>query len=206
MKLYIEPSFSTPDRAEGGIRRVVEAMTKHLPDFGFQIVPTLEQAEITNGHGVMIPVKTGIPFVSSCHGLHWADYEWSSWAHEVNARVVQSLVIANAITAPSEWVGYALTRGILRRPTVIYHGVDPDEWRHDGSHGNYVLWNKARADPVSNPDDMVAIAGLMQDVKFISTVGDPKANIEIAGVVPQPQLKRYIQQAGVYLATARETF
>src|SRR3990172_3037199 len=115
LKVYIEPTYTVPDRAEGGIRRVTEAMVKYLPQFGVES-SDMRRADLTNGHGVMLPRKPGKHFISSCHGLYWEDYEWPSWAHEVNKLVTEALCQAQAITAPSQWVAHALTRALLRPP------------------------------------------------------------------------------------------
>jgi len=170
IKLYLEPNYSgTGDRAEGGIRRVTEAMIKYLPEFGIEITNDIRRADITNGHGVMRPLKPHTPFVSSCHGLYWDGYNWANWAHQVNAEVTEALISADAITAPSQWVAQALTRGIMRRPRVIYHGVDVEEWAHDEDNGGYVLWNKGRVDPVSDPEARNRLSVAMPDTKFVST-------------------------------------
>lgn len=206
LNVYIAPQYDTPDRAEGGIRRVVEAMVRYLPDFGVRPVADIRLADVVNGHGVLTPYKPATPFVGSCHGLHWADYEWPNWAHEVNRMVTDNLRRSQAVTAPSRWVAQAITRGMLVNPTVIYHGVDADEWAHTLPARNYVLWNKARVDPVSNSDDMNALADRMPDMRFVSTLGRSTLNVDICGVMPLPEMRRVIQSAGVYLATARETF
>lgn len=206
LNVYIAPQYDTPDRAEGGIRRVVEAMVRYLPDFGVRPVADIRLADVVNGHGVLTPHKPDTPFVGSCHGLHWADYDWPSWAHEVNRMVTDNLRRSQAVTAPSRWVAEAITRGMLVYPIVVHHGVDAAEWDHNLPARNYVLWNKARADPVSNPDDMNAVADRMPDLRFVATVGRSTLNVDICGVMPMPEMKRVIQSAGVYLATARETF
>jgi hypothetical protein len=38
LKVHISPWYNRADRADGGIRRVTEAMIKHLPDFGVEPV------------------------------------------------------------------------------------------------------------------------------------------------------------------------
>jgi len=220
IKLYIEPNYSdVPDRGEGGIRRVTEAMCKYLPEFGIEITRDLKRADITNGHGVMRPLKPNTPFVSSCHGMYWHGYDWANWAHQVNAEVTEALISADAITAPSRWVAGALTRGIMRRPHVVYHGVDAGEWAHNEDNGGYVLWNKGRVDPVSDPADVVRLVSMMEDVQFVSTFGQNRDlpvptggtikqyhNLKLIGSMPLPEMKCIIQRAGVYLCTARETF
>lgn len=205
LKVFIAPQYTKPDCAEGGIRRVVEAQARHLLEFGVELVAEPGQADITAGHGVLRPVEQGKPFVSHCHGLYWNDYQWANWAHEVNLAVTEAMCQAEAVTAPSQWVAGAITRGMLIRPTVIYHGVDADEWAHHNAPGDYVLWNKGRADPVSNPADMQRLAAHMPKTHFISTLGQPAHNVDICGVQPLPEMRPVIQKAGVYLVTARET-
>lgn len=206
LKVYMEPRYNKPDCAEGGIRRVVEAQVKHLPEYGVRIVDDLDQADLTAGHGVLLPKRVDLPFVSHCHGLYWREYEWGSWAQQVNRAVVEAMVQAQAVTAPSKWVAGAIMRGMYVKPQVIYHGVDVSEWQPEDENLNYALWNKARADSVSDPRDMQRLAEAAPDLQFLSTVGDHAPNVDICGVVPLPQMRQIIQRAGVYLCTARETF
>lgn len=208
LKVFMRPDYSdgTADRAEGGIRRICEAMYQYLPEHGIRFVKELDKADLAVGHATERKRLPGQPFIACVHGLHWADYRWHNWAHEVNAEVVAGMVQAQAITVPSQWVGRAVTRGLLRRPTVIYHGVNADEWQPEVPHGGYVLWNKARSDPVSNPREMMKLAALMPDVQFQTTVGEDTPNVRVLGVQTLPNIKHAIQSAGVYLATARETF
>lgn len=209
IKVYISPYYddTTPDRAEGGIRRVVENQVKHLREYGVKVVQDINKADIYNAHVGVHAHPASMPLVHSVHGLHWSpDYNWHNWAHEVNKMVIDGMVQADAITAVSHWVRGALVRGMYCDPHVIYHGVDPDEWAHQEPSENYVLWNKARRDPVSNDADLIQLAEMMPQVRFISTISTATRNISSVGVLPLPQLKGVIQRAGVYLATARETF
>lgn len=205
LKVFIAPTFHNADRAEGGIRRVSEALWRYLPQFGVTPVDNPLEADLLNCHGASRFDRLGVPLVASNHGLYWDDYPWAAWAHDTNRQVVDLLARAQAVTAPSKWVAQAITRGMLITPTVIYHGVDPDEWAHSEPAGNYVLWNKARSDPVSNPGDMQTLALAMPDVRFVTTIGQPFGNVEVCGVLPSEEMKPLIQRAGVYLATARET-
>lgn len=207
-RVYMEPVYEPglPDRAEGGIRRVVEALGRYLPEHGFQLVRELERAELAVGHATNHTRLPSQPFVACCHGLMWADYQWDAWAHDTNRAVIEGLVQAQAITVPSQWVRRAVARGLLRRPEVIYHGIEAAEWQPAQQPGRYVLWNKARADSVSDPREMQKLAAHMLDAEFVTTVGRPAENVRVIGVQPQPQLRAAIEGAGVYLATARETF
>lgn len=207
IKVYIAPSYTQKSTETGGIRRVVEAMVEHLPKFGVEVVGSPDEAHIINNHGGMLVSRPGIPMVNTNHGLYWSRQPWGDNYIQVNQQVVESMCQAVAHTAPSEWVANAIRRGGLFYPEVVYHGVDAEKFT-PSSHlaGNYVLWNKARADYVSNPDDMSRVAAILPGRKFLSTVGNPSRNVEITGVVPYENMNNLVANAAVYLSTARETF
>ena len=207
LRVYIEPCYEgVTDRGEGGIRRVSEAQFKYLPQFGIQPVRDLDRADLSACHGTEINRRQNMPFISHCHGLHWAEYDWDNWAYEVNEKVTEGLTQAQAVTAPSQWVAEAIMRGTLITPTVIYHGVDADAWTPDqANQGGYVLWNKGRMDPVSNPLDLLQLARRMKATQFVTTIGMKADNVSVLGVMPLYEMRPVIQGAGVYLQTARET-
>jgi glycosyltransferase involved in cell wall biosynthesis len=206
MRVYINPTYQGLDRADGGIRRVSEAQVRYLPEFGIGIANSPDEADLIINHGASLVERPGVPMVSACHGLMWEDYNFGEWGDKINSAVIDVLIRAQAITAPSKWVAHAITRGMLAQPTVVYHGVDADEWRHSEDCLGYVLWNKARVDPVSDPADMNEVAALLPDVPFVSTFGEMRGNVFLTGAVPYDQMRPIVQRAGVYLATARETF
>ena len=206
MKVCVIPTWVKPDNAEGGIRRVSEAQWKYLPQFGVEPVKTVHSADLIATHGSSKVDTGGKPIVNHNHGLMWDLYDWPDWAHEINKQVVAAMSQAVAHTAPSRWVANALTRGMLVHPEVIHHGIDPDEWQPDETWDQYVLWNKARADYVSNPEDMQALARKLPHVAFKSTLGKKTKNVAIIGTMPLKNMKECIRHAGVYLCTARETF
>jgi len=207
VKLFLEPHFTKEDTGDGGIRRVVEAQQRYLLEFGVELVDDIAQAEITAGHGTLRPLKPGAPFVSHSHGMYWSDYKWWNSEENWNRHVIDTLVCADAVTVPSEWVRLAYSRGILKDVRTIHHGVEVSEWQPTQDHGGYVLWNKPRYDAVSDPNEMFHLAERTTDVQFFSTLGNKSfANVKTIGRLPYSQMKPYVQNAGVYLATARETF
>lgn len=207
LKVYIEPVLSKKHaQANGGIKRVLDAQLKYLPRFDVEVTRKIDEADLTVGHVDHLPIVQDKPFISHNHGLMWTDYFNEGHNYEVNRSITSALVQADAITAPSHWVAQAISYGLLRTPQVVYHGVDLDEWQVTDEPGNYVLWNKARADAVSNSQDMLTLADKMPNVQFVSTLGNQKSNLKICGVMDYAAHKSVIQNAGVYLATARETF
>lgn len=206
IKLFLLPEYHNPDNAHGGIRRIVEAQHRYLPDLGIEFVKSIGNADIVATHATeYADVPVDIPWVVHCHGLMWSDYNWPGWAGRVNEEVIQAMKMADHVTAPSEWVAYAIKRGIWINPTVLTHGIDADEWEPAENYG-YVLWNKARMDAISNPEPMNKLADMAPDIHFISTYGRPGRNVNITGKKPFEMMKLDIQNANIYLATTRETF
>lgn len=202
MKVFISPH---PDNAPFGIKRVVEALYKHLPEIGIEVVNSEAEADVVNVHATAF-VETDKPIVYSSHGLYWADQKWPLDYLRANQAMIDYMKRSQKITAVSEWVGHAISRGILNRPVVIGHGVDTADWVHEKENLGYVLWNKARVDPVCNPEAVNELARRLPDVGFVSTFGEPSPNVQITGVVDHETMRDMVQKAGVYLSTARETF
>lgn len=207
VNVFITPRFEGPDTGEGGIRRVVEAQRKYLPDYGVNIVTNVDDADVVAAHAVEWP-RTTKPVVSHNHGLYWAEYEWAQWALNANRAVIDSLHRADAVTAVSQWTAKAIERNTMISPTVVYHGIDAQEWTPNakGAHKGYVLWNKTRVDQICDPTSMQSLATLCPDVQFVTTYGSPEKNVEVTGKVPYEDAKQYVTDAAVYLCTARETF
>jgi glycosyltransferase involved in cell wall biosynthesis len=206
MKVFITPQFTHEERADGGIRRVVDAQIKYLPHYGWDVVSGSEEADVIACHGSTFHIRPDRPMVAHCHGLYWDSYRWDGWGHDVNRMVARVLSAAIAHTAPSKWVNTAMRRGMMIYPRTIYHGVDLNDWKVEKDHGDYILWNKARADPVSNPAYLDRLAELMPERRFISTIGTQRRNVVLTGPIPYEEMKKKIQGATVYLATTRETF
>ena len=208
LKVHISPNYvGAPVNADnGGIRRVIEAEIKHLPKFDVEVVSDPRRADVIQNHGQMLTYAPSVPVVHTGHGLYWSRQAWEAGYQEVNRMVVESMSRAVAWTAPSNWVNRAIRRGGLWYPETVYHGVDADEFEVPTEYGNYVLWNKARADYVSNPQDMQTLADTMNDVHFWTTVGRAAPNVRVLGTLPHLDMKGIVARAGVYLATARETF
>lgn len=207
MKVYIDPTYTRADtKGDGGIRRVSDAQREYLPKFGIETVTSTSDADLIANHGAASSIISDVPLVNHNHGLYWARYKWDQWADDVNHRCIQSMKISNAVTAPSKWVRDALVRGLLIYPDVVYHGVDFASFRAVKTHENYILWNKARVDPVSDPQDMNEVAKILTGRRFVSTFGNTAPNVEIIGSVGYDEMKKIVQHANVYLATTRETF
>lgn len=207
--VHISPNYTDKrDTGDGGIRRVSEAMIKYLPEFGIEHIGSPERAQIIINHGGDNTWKKGVPSINVNHGLYWSRQPWEDVFQQVNSQVVESMVRAVAHTAPSEWVSRAIRRGGLFYPEVVYHGVDADQFSPAVEVGNFVLWNKARADYVSNPEDLAQIAYVMPNREFRSTVGRGglTENVKLLGVTDYQKMKSIVASAGVYLCTARETF
>jgi len=206
LKLYISPQYRNPDRAEGGIRRVVEAQARYLPQFGIEIVDHPDESDLTAVHAGSPTRELVGPVVAHCHGLYWNGDLWPDQFFQYNREVIANLRVAVGWTAPSKWVAENMCRGMLITPRVIYHGVDPSEWSPSGGTRSYVLWNKARQDTVSNPWDVNELAEHLPEIQFVTTFGETARNVRVIGKSNFPEMKKIIQGAGAYLSTTKETF
>lgn len=207
LKVYINPSwYDRKDNADGGIRRVWEGQVKHLHKFDIEVVQNAKEADIIHNHGGDLISLPGVPSINTCHGMYWSRFDWGENYLDVNNRVIESMRHAVAHTSVSEWVAVAMRRGMLIYPEVIYHGINIEEWPAQTENGGYVLWNKARADHVSNPTDMQKLALGMKDVQFHTTIGKETENVKVIGTMPYEEMKGVVRNAGLYLCTARETF
>lgn len=192
--------------ANDGILRVIEAQIKYLPQFGIEVTHNINEADIVVNHGTDLHERIGVPSVHIGHGLYWSRQKWGDDFMDVNRMVVESMRHAVAHTAPSDWVNRALRRGGFWYPETVYHGVDAENFIPVADHGNYVAWAKARADFVSDPNDVMRVAPHLPLREFRSTIGHSSGNLKIVGVLPHQQAKEFLANAGVYLSTARETF
>jgi len=216
-KVCILPFFAGEDAGDGGIRRVVEAQTKWLPEFGWEVVRDPAEADLVASHaGNLEKTLATTPLVAHCHGLYWTTYAWPKWALQMNRHVIDSIRRADVVTAPSEWVANAIRRGAQINPTVLYHGVNLDEWPYNPPSSRtddvtpYILWNKSRPDPICDPTPVLELANREPGYSFITTfvpdfVRIPD-NVTATGTVGYSRAKLFVQNAAVYLATTRETF
>lgn len=204
IKVHISPDYHDSTET-GGIRRVVEAMLKYFPYHDIQHTRQIEDADIIISHGAMQTHYKNTPIININHGLYWSRQPWGEGYQKVNELVVSAMTMAVAHTAPSEWVSRAIRRGGLFYPEVVYHGVDFEEFSK-GENSNYVLWNKHRADYVSDPKDMMQVASMLPDIEFRTTIGRQTKNVNVLNPMPYSEMKKVVSNAGVYLATARETF
>lgn len=204
-RVFINPVITGSDRADGGIRRVVEAQCKYLPEYDWTVVNDSRSADLIVNHGTLCEERPNVPMISSCHGLYWHEYEWPDICYDANRRVIDAMMRADAVTVPSQWVRNAVTRGTLINPWVIHHGIDPEDWGPSESYG-FVLWNKARTDAVSNPESVSRLAEMLPGIPFVTTFGQPRSNTKIIGPMPYEKMAPIVRHAGVYLGTVRETF
>lgn len=194
------------DMSIDGISRVSEAMRRHLPAFGVQPTSNIHEADVICNHGAELYEVPQIPSVNINHGLMWSRQPWGDDFMEVNRMVVESMRHAVAHTAPSKWVSRAIRRGGFFYPEVVYHGVDPETFQPSREHGDYIAWAKARADYVSDPNDVMRVAPYLPRRDFRSTIGHATHNLQIVGTMRHADMRNFISNAGVYLSTVRETF
>lgn len=206
IKVWMTPTVAEAERdITNSIHQIVTRLGKHLPEFGVDLVDNPREADLRAGHagqGSDAPID-----VSHYHGLYpTADAMDSNGYFAINAKVIHNLKTAKFITAPSEWIADVLRRDMHVNPHIVGWGVDTDEWTPDPEPQSYVLWNKARVDPVSDPAPMVKLAARAHDTLFLTTFGEGTPNIRTIGRQPYETMKQHVRKAGVYLSTNVETF
>lgn len=209
LKVAMRPHLDRLGTHESGIARVVQAYFKHLPDYGVSLsAPESSDFDIRVSHAGVTGHECD---VSHLHGLYWtADYYASNWEYAANAGVVDSIRHAKEVTVPSSWVAETLQRDMRINPHVIAHGIDVDDWT-PRAHKKYILWNKNRNADVCDPTPMVELAKRAENIQFVTTqmplnhVGKI-SNINEIGLQSHKIMKKYIEEAGVYLSTTKETF
>lgn len=204
MRVFIWPQFPQVERGEGGVRRVVDLQKKILPQFGIEIVDDVKRADLVNIHASNI-FQTDLPVVFSLHGLHWRGFEWDRWQLQANRILVDMMVSFDKVTVPSEFMANAIRRGLLIDPVVCRNGIEIEKWNVGEKSKPYVLWAKNRVDSVCNPTVVNKLAQMIPSVQFVSTFGNPAQNVTIIGRQTHEQIKPYIQNASIYLATTLET-
>jgi glycosyltransferase involved in cell wall biosynthesis len=192
---------------ESGIKRVIEAYDKYLPNYGFEIVP--EDAEtydlVVSHAGSYVDCD-----VLHNHGLYWsAEYDSARWELRINANVVASIRQAKEVIVPSSWVAETFQRDMRFTPHVIPHGIDWEEWEHNYQDEGYIVWNKNRMADVCDPYLVGFLARANKDINFVSTF-PPRdyegSNLHVTGVLEHSKMKEVLQKAAIYLSTTKETF
>jgi len=191
---------------ESGIKRVIEHYFNYAKEFDIEYVEQ-EPYDLAASHAGTMPGAD----VAICHGLYWtADYSADGWEWEMNERVIKVLRLAKEITVPSSWVAETIKREMRVSPHVIGHGVEWDEWQEPCEKYNYILWNKNRISDVCTPIPVSILAKKYPHIKFFATFYTPNEivpeNVRVSGVIPHSEMRAVIKQAGIYLATTKETF
>ena len=119
MKVLMIPHLEEVQSDESGIRRVVEAYFKYLPDCGGELVSpkaTTDDLKASNAG------SSGDAEVTHLHGIYFtADYMANIWEWKVNGWLAKTCRQTKEITVPSEWVAETFKRDMRIFPHVIGH-------------------------------------------------------------------------------------
>ncbi len=192
--------------ASSGIAQVILNWAKYLPHFGIELVGEDMDFDVSIGH-VTADINADIHI---SHGLLWTEeFNLSGYAYEVNEDLVKAAMNARTVIAPSEWVADVYRRDLRIRPHVIGHGINVEEWEHDGSHKGYILYTKNRTSDGLMPDAVNALAAAFPGYKFLTTFyhKDAPSNVEdLDGALPFHAMKAKIKKAAVIFMPDRETW
>lgn len=204
MKVFMTPNDKQTE-TNNGIGQVILAQYKYLPEYGIEFTDNFEETDlaVAHIHGMNLPHVE----ITHVHGCYWNGDEpgYQDWHSQVNRAILESVKKSYALTVPSDWVAEPFKRDMRLSPTVIGHGITLSDWTAlpVAQRQDYLLWNKNRADIVSSPQAATDLA--RRGIPVISTFGDSEV-MQVTGPVSHELMKSYLQNAGVYLSTAQETF
>lgn len=207
MKVLSIPHLEEVQASESGIRRVVEAYFKYLPRYGIEMVsPKATSFDVKASHAG----ASGDASVTHIHGVYWTeDYMANIWEWKINGWVAKTCRQTKEITVPSEWVSELFKRDMRMSPHIIGHGIDLEDWEPNlDNRSDFGLWNKNRLRDVCSPEPVRMLAEAFPDERFATTLmhKEHPSNIRIMGVIPHIEMKDYIRDCAVYIATTKETF
>jgi len=198
LKVHLNDSNSC---SFGGIKAVVDAQKKHLKG-KVQFTRSANTADVIACHNITdVPVD-----VLHLHNFYFHDLpgKYTAAHGKINRRMLESIRLARFVTVPSEFIAYPLRRDLRIDPIIIPHGIDVEDWDASKDKKSYILWNKNRQTDVcdTTPVEYLAEAGF----GVVSTFGKAIGNSTITGVLPRNEMQALIEEAGIYLATAPESF
>jgi len=221
-------SSPTPSQAKmddsNSINQIVLKMAELLPEHGWEITEDKSNADLIARHAGQSHDGSYDCDVAHSHGLlPTFEQRDTRWWFGANVNVIESLRYARAITVPSAWVGQIIERELNRKAVVINWATDSKLWEMQGvkverwangelhterSHKAYTLWNKTRADSTCDPTPIEYLAKAKPEALFMTTFANdaPPQNLKVIGRQTFPKMREIVQQAGLYLATTKETF
>jgi glycosyltransferase involved in cell wall biosynthesis len=197
--------------ANNGVDRIVQEqydrLSLPLPEYGIEFVDNPDTADVVASH---IDATRRDIDVLHLHGVYWSDLphvKYNRWHHVVNMRIADSLRRARFVTVPAPWVGAFLQRDMRIDPIVIPHGVDTSVFS-PGEPGDYVLWNKSRADDVCDPTPIGRLleAGCNVVTTFAPQGYERHPNVYVTGWIDFEAMRQIVRHCMIYLATTCETF
>jgi glycosyltransferase involved in cell wall biosynthesis len=209
IKVKMTPHLSHFRSEASGIATVVKKWFHYLPQFGIELVkPDAKKYDLSAVHAGMTGAECDIAHL---HGIYFTnDYDAPAWEYEVNARIVQAVRNARAVTVPSNWVSETFQRDMRITPRVIGHGVDWQEWQHNEPDEGYVLaYGKNRAGTdVCDPSFIIPLASRFPYLTFVVTFAPKGApsNVQEIGLTPHEEFKKVIQRASVVISPIKETW
>lgn len=212
IKVLMQPD-GTGDQ-ESSIHTVAREWAARLPAHGIEITSDKDNYDILAVHAGMIQVrpKRDIPIISHLHGLYWTgDYpDMERWYSKANRNVIGSILAADTVTVPSEWVAKVIERDFRFSPKVLPHAIDWKSWQHNYLPESYVVGyakNREGVD-VCNPALSVSLAREMPSVQFYMTFAGKSfpSNVIKTGYIPHHQMMTLVQRAQVYINPVKETF
>lgn len=209
-RISVTPTLKEFSSGEGGVKRVVEALQRYLPEFGYQIDDTNPQFHHNNATG-----KGPFNLVYTSHGIYPPTTRDPGEQH-INSVLRQNISTAyRVISVGSEPKEYAEKN--LNVPVQIIRNGVPIEDMDAVPPGNplnlpgpYFLWSKMTTQGVCDPTPAIELARSMPNYLFVFTLLPPNIsippNIHAIGRQPHDKMLQVLKNCAVYLGTTKENF
>jgi glycosyltransferase involved in cell wall biosynthesis len=195
----------------------VRALAKHLPAFGWELVPRPDGNALVHCHAMERAPEID---AYTNHGVYPIRPGMPRWQQEANAAIFDNLKLANQVIAVSQWTA-AQWQGLTGvQPSIIPNGVDLEQWRRvprgrwrarlqvpDGMP--ILLWGKSGLSDVLDPTPAIELALRHPEIRVVMPLeprlltSAPK-NLACVGPQPFPDMQALIADCDVYLGTVCE--
>lgn len=212
-KMSLVPSLKQMTNAEGGVKRVIEALTKHLPSQGITVVEPNEDCDFSHCHATALHPKIMI------HGNH-GFYPWNTFdsvGSSANQLLRRAVASSRKVLSVSKLAPQEFEPRLKVHAEIIPNGVDLETFdfvpegvfaEKFGIKKPFLLWAKVTTAGVCDPTPALELARRMPEHQFVFTMTNAPSsdNVKIVGKLPYPVMLQALKDCAVLLATTKENF
>lgn len=214
-RVCILPAFHPG--ATGGVAAHVQALTRHLPACGWEVLSQYDAHALTHVHAAAVAPTVD---VYTNHGIYPLREGMPAWQREQNRRIFDNLKLARQVVAVSNWTAAQWQQLVQRQPVILPNGVDLDAWTQVPT-GTWrarlglaaarplVVWGKTGFSEVLDPRPAIELALRCPELAVVmpapqSALPTAPANVFCVGPQPFTAMQMLLADADIYLATVQE--